>query len=255
MARIAILHPGEMGAAVGHSLIDIGHDVFWLPPRSSATGHRADAAGMRPVEVLSGCDIVIGLCPPGAARAVAAAAIAAGARGTYVDANAIAPVTAEQVAETVRAAGLAYVDGSVVGPPPTSAATTRLYLSGDGATDVAGLFAGARLEARLLESSPYAASALKMCYAAWSKITAALVLSAREAAYRLGIEADLVAEWSASMPTLEQRHSTALASATAKGWRWTDEMAEIAATFAEVGLPDGFGRGAAETFARFPRPA
>jgi 3-hydroxyisobutyrate dehydrogenase-like beta-hydroxyacid dehydrogenase len=255
MARIAILHPGDMGAAVGRSLVDIDHEVFWLPPRSQATEHRADAARMRPAEELSGCDVVIGLCPPGAAGAVAAAAIAAGARGIYVDANAIAPRTAEQVARSVRAAGLTYVDGSVVGPPPTDAGTTRLFLSGDGAADVAAMFVGAPIEARVLDNSPYAASALKMCYAAWSKITAALVLSAREAAQRFGIEADLLTEWSASQPTLEQRHATAHASATVKGWRWTDEMDEIAVAFAEVGLPDGFGRAAAETFARYPRPA
>jgi 3-hydroxyisobutyrate dehydrogenase-like beta-hydroxyacid dehydrogenase len=254
MARIAILHPGEMGAAVGRALVDIGHEVFWLPPRSPATGERADVARMRPVKDLSHCDVVIGLCPPGAAGAVAAAAIAAGARGTYVDANAIAPGTAEKVAGSVRAAGLTYVDGSVVGPPPTDAGTTRLFLSGDESLDVAALFAGARIEAKVL-GAPFAASALKMCYAAWSKITGALVLSAREAAHRLGVEADLLMEWSASQPTLEQRHATALTSATAKGWRFTDEMDEIAAAFAEVGLPDGFGRAAAETFARFPRPA
>ena len=48
--------------------------------------------------------------------------------------------------------------------------------------------------------------------------------------------------------------ASARRSATAKGWRWEAEMREIAATFAEVGLPSGFGDSAAEIFGRFPRP-
>ena len=43
-------------------------------------------------------------------------------------------------------------------------------------------------------------------------------------------------------------------SATAKGWRWEAEMREIAATFGEVGLPNGFGESAAEVFGRYERP-
>ena len=46
-ATIGILHPGEMGAAVGQSLVTGGHEVFWLPAgRSEATAARARAAGL-----------------------------------------------------------------------------------------------------------------------------------------------------------------------------------------------------------------
>ena len=44
-------------------------------------------------------------------------------------------------------------------------------------------------------------------------------------------------------------------SAAAKGWRWEDEMRQIAQTFAAVGQPDGFGTAAAEVFGSWPRPA
>jgi saccharopine dehydrogenase-like NADP-dependent oxidoreductase len=38
--------------------------------------------------------------------------------------------------------------------------------------------------------------------------------------------------------------------AASKGWRWIAEMEEIAATFAAVGVPDGFHRAAAEVYRR-----
>ena len=43
---IGLLHPGEMGAAVGQCLAGTGHQVLWVPEgRSAATGARAAAAG------------------------------------------------------------------------------------------------------------------------------------------------------------------------------------------------------------------
>ena len=44
---IGLLHPGEMGAAVGQCLAGTGHQVLWVPEgRSPATGARAAAAGL-----------------------------------------------------------------------------------------------------------------------------------------------------------------------------------------------------------------
>src|SRR5271163_5055812 len=49
VVRIGILHPGEMGAAIGRLLVGQGHDVLWLASgRSEATARRAEAAAMRP---------------------------------------------------------------------------------------------------------------------------------------------------------------------------------------------------------------
>jgi hypothetical protein len=37
---------------------------------------------------------------------------------------------------------------------------------------------------------------------------------------------------------------------TAKAWRFAGEMDEVAATFAEAGMPDGFHRAAADIYRR-----
>ena len=45
-ATVGLLHPGEMGAAVGQCLAAAGHRVLWVPEgRSAASAARAAAAG------------------------------------------------------------------------------------------------------------------------------------------------------------------------------------------------------------------
>jgi hypothetical protein len=172
----------------------------------------------------------------------------------YVDANAISPGRAGEVAAVVRSAGASYVDGGIVGPPPARAGTTRLFLSGEGATEVAGLFAGTRVEAVVLDGGGTAASALKMTYAAWTKITAALLVSVHRTARDLHVDDALLAEWARSQPDLTGRHAAAVEAARDKGWRWEEEMRQIAQTFAAAGEPAGFADAAAEQFGRWPRP-
>ncbi len=130
---IGLLHPGEMGAAVGRCLTDCGHTVLWASAgRGPATAERAAAAGLTDAgtaaAMASRACLVISVCPPHAALEVARS-LPAGP-GTYLDANAIAPASAAQVAAVVRAAGAVYVDGGIIGPPPDQAGSTRLYLSG-----------------------------------------------------------------------------------------------------------------------------
>ena len=47
MATIGVLHPGEMGAAVGAVLAGAGHETVWASGgRSEATARRAAGAGL-----------------------------------------------------------------------------------------------------------------------------------------------------------------------------------------------------------------
>lgn len=80
-----------------------------------------------------------------------------------------------------------------------------------------------------------------MTYAAWSKISAARLLAAGSTAAVLGVEQALAAEWALSQPELDARWQAAKQSGESKGWRWTEEMREIARTFASAGQPHAFG--------------
>jgi hypothetical protein len=141
------------------------------------------------------------------------------------------------------------VDGDLIGGPVGPGGPTRLYLSGPAAGEVATLFAPTDLEAVALAGDVAAASALKMCYAAWTKGTSALLLAIRAAAAAHGVEEALLAEWARTQPDLAARSQAAVGTAR-KAWRFAGEMDQIAAGFAEAGLPDGFARAAAELYRR-----
>ena len=91
---IGLLHPGEMGAAVGRCLTGAGHEVLWASEgRGPQTAARARAAGLTdagtPAEVADRADIIFSICPPHASMDVAWAVQGFG--GLFVDANAISP--------------------------------------------------------------------------------------------------------------------------------------------------------------------
>jgi 3-hydroxyisobutyrate dehydrogenase-like beta-hydroxyacid dehydrogenase len=252
---IGLLHPGDMGAAVGQCLVAGGHAVLWAAEgRSPATRERAEAAGLTAssmAEITARSDVILSVCPPHAALGIARQV--AGFGGVYMDANAISPATAREVAGIVGAGGAAYVDGGVIGTPPVAPGFIRLYLSGPRADEVRTLFDGTAVDARVIGASAEpAASAVKMAYASWTKGTAALLLAARALARAEGVEETLLAEWALSQPGLDGRSGRAARSAAAKGWRWVAEMEEIAGSMAAAGLPDGFHRAAAEIYRRSP---
>ena len=249
---IGLLHPGEMGAAVGQCLAGAGHRVLWAPDgRSAATRERAEAAGLTGcglAGIIDRSDLIVSVCPPGAALAVAREV--AGFGGIFVDANAISPDTARRVAAIVEAGGAAYVDGGIIGTPPVAPGFIRLYLSGPRAGEVRALFDGTEVDARLVGPTG-TASAVKMAYASWTKGSAALLLAARALARAEGVEETLLAEWAISQRGLEDRSAGAAGSAAAKGWRWIAEMEEIAAAMAAAGLPEGFHQAAAEIYRQY----
>jgi 3-hydroxyisobutyrate dehydrogenase-like beta-hydroxyacid dehydrogenase len=252
---IGLLNPGEMGAAVGRCLTAAGYTVLWAAAgRSPDTARRATAAGLTDVgtarQLAGRSHVIVSICPPHAALDVAWAVH--GFTGIYLDANAIAPGTARAVAELITGNGGSYVDGGIIGPPPTTAGTTRLYLSGEDAHAIASLFAGTELDPRITVGPAAAASAIKMAYAAWTKGTAAMLLTARALARAEGVEDALLAEWAMSQPHLATQSGRAATSAATKGWRWIAEMEEIAHCMAEAGLPDGFHQAAAEIYRRCP---
>ena len=253
---IGVLHPGEMGAAVGRCLTGRGHTVLWASAgRGPDTAARAAAAGLTDVgtvKAMAGqAEVILSVCPPLAAMDVARAV--AGFGGLYVDANAVAPATAQAIGQVITGGGGRYADGGIIGLPPVTAGGTRLYLSGPHAAAVAELFAGTALDARVIGGPATAASAVKMAYGGWTKGSAALLLAVRALARAEGVEDTLLAEWALSQPSLPDRSRGSARSATLKGWRWVAEMEEISASLAAAGLPGGFHQAAAEIFRRTPR--
>ncbi len=251
---VALLHPGEMGAAVGGCLAARNVRVMFASEgRSAETLARARAAGLNDGgslrSTIRDSRIILSVCPPHAALELARSAADAGFKGLYVDANAIAPDTTRAIGAVITGAGGTFVDGGIIGPPPRQGVRSRLYLAGKDSERVADLFAGTALGTVVLKQPVGAASAVKACYAAWTKGSIALLANIRTLAAHEGIDAVLLNEWGESQPDLVKR-SAAITTSARKAWRWIAEMEEIAASFRSAGLPDGFHLASADLYAR-----
>lgn len=255
MSKIGILHPGEMGVSIAASAIHSGNEVYWTGTgRSDKTRRRAEKNRLIELDSLSElcqlCHIIICVCPPHAAEGVAQSVVESGFTGLYLDANAIAPQRSTSIAQKMQAAGIRYVDGGIIGGPAWTPGETWLYLSGAQAGEVSACFSSGPLSVKILGEEIGKASALKMCYAAYSKGTTALLASILAAADALGVREDLYAHWDMDQENFSEQVNARTTRVTAKAWRFEGEMIEIAVTLREAGVPGGFHQAAAEVYHR-----
>jgi 3-hydroxyisobutyrate dehydrogenase-like beta-hydroxyacid dehydrogenase len=253
MRRIGLLHPGAMGASVGAAARSNQHTVLWASAgRSASTQARARRANLEDAgtvaKLVKGSEIVLSVCPPHLAEAVAGEVAQLGFAGVYVEANAISPDRTRAIQRIVEDAGAHYVDGGIIGGPAwTREAKTHLYLSGPRAQEVAACFEGSPLLTPVISERIGAASALKMGYAAFTKGTTALLTAILGMVEREGVRAELARQWGDAFTEQTVRR---VCANTAKAWRFVGEMQEIAATFKGAGLPGGFHEAAADVFGR-----
>ena len=252
---VGILHPGEMGVSVAASAKNSGHTVLWASDgRSPRTRQRVQGHSLvdaHSLETLcSTCSIIVSVCPPHAAEEVAKQVLAHSFKGLYADVNAISPQRALRISRMMEEQGIECVDGGIIGGPAWKAGTTWLYLSGRAAQRVADCFSAGPLQTEVLGERIGQASALKMCYAAYTKGTIALLCASMAAAEELGVRGDLERQWSREGSGLAEEAPRRVTGVTAKAWRFAGEMEEIAATFSEAGMPEGFHVAAAEIYGR-----
>src|SRR6478672_590092 len=107
------LHPGAMGASLAAACT--GERLWCSEGRSPATRARAEAAGLTDVGTVNAlvrrADVIVSVCPPDSASAVAGTVAALGFDGIYVDVNAVAPATSRNIGALFAR----YVDGGVIG--------------------------------------------------------------------------------------------------------------------------------------------
>ena len=253
--RIGFLHPGDMGISIAASAQNGGNEVYWASEgRSPETQARAAKYGLRDAHTLANlcaeCAIIVSVCPPHAAEAVAQQVLATGFGGMYLDANAIAPQRAERIGAALAAGGISFVDGGIIGGPAWKAGSTWLYLAGPQADHIAACFAAGPLETQVLGAQIGRASALKMCFAAYTKGTTALLCAILATAEDLGVRQDLAQHWRRDEPQFADQTEQRVRQVTAKAWRFAGEMEEIAATFRSAGMPGEFHAAAADVYRR-----
>jgi 3-hydroxyisobutyrate dehydrogenase-like beta-hydroxyacid dehydrogenase len=192
----------------------------------------------------------LSVVPPHAAEDVAREVAGLGFHGLYLDANAIAPERAQRMDTALAAAGIDLVDGGIMGGPAWKPGTTRLALAGPRAAEIAAVFASSPLLTEDLGPEIGRASALKMCFAAYTKGTTALLCAVLAAAEQLGVRPALFHEWGRDDERFPEQAMQRARTVTAKAWRFAGEMEEIATTFRSAGLPGEFHAAASEIYQR-----
>jgi 3-hydroxyisobutyrate dehydrogenase-like beta-hydroxyacid dehydrogenase len=252
---IAVVATGDMGHAVGAALIKHGHRaVTCLDGRSQRSRDLAELAGIEDLPSLDAvaaeADVFLSILPPAAALGLAtdmaAAMQAVGHTPAYVDCNAIAPETAAQVGAIVTAAGASFIDAGIIGLAPGKA-TPRFYVSGEDTSAMEALD-GCGFTVVPMPGGGCQGSAIKMCYAGLTKGTWTLHTAVLLAAEQMGVSGMLMDEFAHSQSADLGRMEARVPFIPADSGRWIGEMEEIAKSFKDAGVPDGFHLGAAEIF-------
>ena len=160
---IGLLHPGEMGSAVGATLVAGGSRVLWASEgRGARTRQRAEEIGLEDAGTLERlarrAEVIVSVAPPHAAVDVARAVAALRFTGLFVDANAVSPETAREIGRIVERGGARFVDGGIIGPANRRPGAARIYLSGPEAARAALLFDAGPVNAVALDHAEYTPS-------------------------------------------------------------------------------------------------
>jgi len=252
---IGVINPGDMGVSIAASAVHNGHHVYWASKGRSADtrkraeeNHLIDAGTLE--EVCKQCSIILSVVPPSAAEEVAEQVIAQKFKGTFADLNAISPQRAQRIGERLEANGIKFVDGGIIGPPAWATNTTWLSLSGKSSSTIAALFTNGPLRTETLGDRVGDASALKMCYGAYTKGHTALIAGVLGTAANSGVRDALMRRWAADGSGLDKSAAGRVARITDRAWRWVGEMGEIASTFEHASMPRGFHDAAGDIYRR-----
>jgi L-threonate 2-dehydrogenase len=233
---VVVIAQGEMGAGIAARLSAHGGRVLTsLAGRSPASAARAKAAGMTALDddarLVAEADFLLSVIPPGDAVAFArrfAPHLAKSAKKpVFVECNAISAARVNEVAALIAPTGAPFVDGGIVGSPPSrDKPGGRIYVSGPDAARALAL-KDLGLEIREVEGGIGAASAVKCSYAALTKGTQALGVALMLGAMRAGVAPAVRAEIRASQPALWAYLERSIPNMYRKAYRWWAEMEEI----------------------------
>ncbi|HSR76021.1 MAG TPA: DUF1932 domain-containing protein [Xanthobacteraceae bacterium] len=237
---IAVIAAGEMGAGIGKRLTERGARVLTsLKGRGPASAKRASEAGMVSVEdadLAQQAAVILSVVPPaeavGLAQRLKPALARAAHKPLYIDCNAVAPDTAKRISTVLAEAPCRYIDGGIIGGPPTGSYSPTLYMAGEAASD-ALLLARYGLNVRVLDGPIGAASALKMSYAGITKGLTAIGTAMMLGSVGGGCAEALRRELFESQPQLAAWLTRQVPRMFPKAYRWVAEMDEIAAYLGE----------------------
>ena len=243
--RIAILSIGEMGYHWAKLLKSRGVEVLTHGKgRSEVTRKRAENLGVKSVaslgRLVNEADLIVCVVVPFAAKRVAAKLAQAAAKAgrkdlVYLDANAISPMTADEIASKLTGSGVNFVDGCIIGSASKMDRGSVVYVSGPQAERIRELESFG-FSVRVLGPSLNQASAFKVVYAGLTKGLQGLFVELLMGARRFGLLDEIIERYNESFPDLLQRVSQSIIGLRIHAGRRAEEMDELKRTFVHHGM-------------------
>jgi 3-hydroxyisobutyrate dehydrogenase-like beta-hydroxyacid dehydrogenase len=247
---IAVLGLGEAGSLIAADLAAAGAVVRGFDPAVQAGPGITQCAG--DADASRGACLVLSLtCAHEAEDALRAALPGIGAGAVYADLNTAAPALKARLAETARAAGVAFADVALMSPVPGNGLRTPMLACGQAAESFARIIGPRGAVVQVLSGPPGSAAARKLVRSVFYKGMAAAIIEALRAARVAGCEdwlreniAQELAE--ASAATLGRLEDGSVRHAR----RRADEMTAAAQMLEQLGIPPRVATASADWLAQ-----
>jgi 3-hydroxyisobutyrate dehydrogenase-like beta-hydroxyacid dehydrogenase len=243
--KIGILSIGEMGFHWAKLLKSHGVEVLTFDQdRGEVSRKRAANAGVQSVasmaEFVQSSELIVSIVVPFAATRVAlnvADAVKKSGRKNllFLDANAISPMTADEIAAVLNPAGIDFVDGCIIGSAAKMGKGTIVYVSGQQASRLQSL-ESFNIPIKVLGPNTNQASAFKVVYAGLTKGLQGLFCELFMGARRFGLLKELTAQYEDSFPGLIDKVSSSIVGLRIHARRRAEEMDELKRTFNHHGM-------------------
>lgn len=243
--KIGIMSIGEMGFHWTKLLKSQGVEVLtYDKDRGEVSRKRGENAGAKSVasmvELVESSDLIVSIVIPSAAKRVAenvAKAVKDSGRKDllFLDANAISPMTADDIAAVLTPAGVDFVDGCIIGSAAKMGKGTIVYVSGPRAAELQTL-ESLQIPVKVLGPNTNQASAFKVVYAGLTKGLQGLFCELFMGARRFGLLQELSAQYEESFPGLLDKVASSIVGLRIHAGRRAEEMDELTRTFNHHGL-------------------
>lgn len=243
--RIGIMSIGEMGYHWAKILTSRGvHVLTYAKDRSEVTRKRAENVGVECVPSLSqlvqDAELIVSIVVPSAAKRVAAkvgkAAVKSGReKPLYLDANAVSPMTADQIGKILEPSGVSFVDGCIIGSATKMDKGAVVYVSGSQAPRIQELEAYG-FSVKVLGPTVAQASAFKVVYAGLTKGLQGLFVELLMGARRFGLLDEILKRYEESFPGLLDKVTSSIVGLRIHAARRAEEMDELKRTFKHHGM-------------------
>lgn len=243
--NIAIMSIGEMGFHWAKLLKGHGVEVLtYDKDRGEVSRKRGENAGVKSVgsltDLVRQSDLIVSIVVPSAAidvaKKVAEAVKTAGRKNLiFLDANAISPMTAEEIAKNLQPAGVSFVDGCIIGSAARMGKGTIVYVSGPEANHLQ-ILEKFNIPVKVLGASTSQASAFKVVYAGLTKGLQGLFCELLMGARRFGLLQEIRAQYDESFPGLLDKVASSIVGLSIHAGRRAEEMDELKRTFNHFGM-------------------